>query len=180
MKTVNELLFENMMRFGRRVRGGRKSDGMEGRGPQGKGPMGCGGKRPPMESMHRPPMGGMKPPMGGPRGHKPPFSRERVLNILADAPDGMRQRQLAEALHITAPSVSELVNKLERDGYIARKADEDDKRATLLVLTDMGAARAREVQDEREQFVSKFFDKLTDEEKETLLTLLTKLYSEEE
>jgi DNA-binding MarR family transcriptional regulator len=83
-----------------------------------------------------------------------------------------------EKLHIGQSSTSELINKLEDDGYIERKVDEADKRATLLFLTEKGQARAAEVADERAAMFEKFFSKLTDEEKQTLSDLFDKLLAD--
>ena len=128
-------------------------------------------------------------PMGGP-GMMPPFPphhhphchhghghfpRERVLMIIADAGDaGIRQKDIAKEIHVSPSTLSELITKLEDDNYVERKVDPDDKRATLITLTEKGQARAYEVSEEHGEFVEGFFAGLTDEEKEQLLTLLKK------
>ncbi|MCC8090589.1 MAG: MarR family transcriptional regulator, partial [Oscillospiraceae bacterium] len=133
-------------------------------GPQGgppQGRLGFGG-----------PQGG--PPQGRPGG-KPPLSRERVLVVVLDHEDGVRQKTIAEELHVNPSSVSEFIDKLEDDGYLERRVDPDDKRATRVYLTEKGRARAYEVTDEHQAKFKKLFQPLTDAEKEQLLALLTKL-----
>ena len=110
---------------------------------------------------------------GGPMGHG--MNRERMLVIISDHPEGIRQKALAEAAGINASSTSEVVSRLEDDGYLIRTIDENDKRATVLKLTEMGAVRAEEIRTEREAFLDDFFSKLTEEEKQTLSDLLDKL-----
>ena len=83
-----------------------------------------------------------------------------------------------EKAGIGQSSVSELINKLEDDGYVERKVDPTDKRATLLFLTEKGAARAFEVEDERKEFFATIFSKLSEEEKQTLSDIMDKLLSE--
>ena len=122
------------------------------------------------------------PPRGpigpyGPTHRRPPLSREHLLVIISKYPDGVRQKTIAERAGIRQSSASELINKLESTGYIDRKVDPDDKRATLLTLTEKGQARAAEVEDERKAMFEGIFAKLTDEEKETLSQLLDKLLS---
>ena len=59
--------------------------------------------------------------------------RERAAGRMA------RQRDLAEALGLTAPSVSALVDRLSRDGYIRRVPHPDDRRSVgieVLLATD--------------------------------------------
>jgi len=122
---------------------------------------------------------GKKKGHGGSKEHgeaeKSPLSRERVLVLLLDYPDGARQKVLAEALEINASSASEMIGKLESDGYVKRCVDPEDKRATLISLTELGQARAYEVQDERQEKFSKLYENLTEEEKEELLRLLEKI-----
>ena len=91
------------------------------------------------------------------------------------AVDAMDAKQLAEAAGINASSTSEVVSRLEDDGYLLRQIDPNDKRATILKLTEMGQVRAQEVKDEREGFLNQLFSKLTEEEKQTLSDILDKL-----
>ncbi|MBR6366531.1 MAG: MarR family transcriptional regulator [Lachnospiraceae bacterium] len=171
-------------------------------GKPGMPPFGMGGK-PGFggSGMPQPGMGG-KPGFGGPgmpqfgMGGKPGFagpgcgrgpvgpmgrgmSRERLLTIISEYPDGIRQKDLAEAAGINASSASEVVSRLEDDGYLVRVIDATDKRATLLKLTEMGAARAEEIRSERESFLDDIFSRLTEDEKQTLSDLLDKLIGKE-
>ncbi|MCR5355891.1 MAG: MarR family transcriptional regulator [Lachnospiraceae bacterium] len=103
------------------------------------------------------------------------MSREHMLVIVSEYPDGVRQKELAEKAGINASSTSEVVSRLEDDGYLIRTIDESDRRATVLKLTEMGAVRAEEIRAEREEFLDEFFSKLSEKEKQTLSDLLDKL-----
>ncbi len=106
--------------------------------------------------------------------------RERILTLINEAGDtGIHQKELVRQLGINPSSVSELTDKLETDGYIQRSADPDDKRATLITLTEKGRARAFEVADERAEMLHTLFRNLSDEEKQTLLELLDKITAEQ-
>ena len=170
---------ELMMKLGMFMKKAR----MGGRGMPGAGPFGHGmrpfggpeGHRPPCRPDHMPPMppcGEHRPPHGM---RRPPLSRERLLILIGENPDGIRQKAIAERVGINPSSASELIDKLESDGYIERKVDPNDKRATLLFLTEKGQARAAEVSDEREAMFKDIFSPLTEEEKQTLSDLLDKL-----
>ena len=122
----------------------------------------------------------------GPEGHpgKPgedqgfcrPLPREFVLSVLLDEGNtGMRQKDLAEKIGNRPAAMSEAINKLEDNGYIERKVDESDRRATLIFLTEKGEARANEIRDQRERRFDRIFGCLTTEEKEQLLVLLRKM-----
>ena len=103
------------------------------------------------------------------------FAQSRLLSLLLEHEEGVRQKYIAEEMHINPSSTSELIGKLEAEGYIVRAVDPDDKRATLITLTEVGRARAYELEDERAERFTKFFVNLADKEKEQLLKLLEKL-----
>jgi DNA-binding MarR family transcriptional regulator len=111
---------------------------------------------------------------------RPVFARDRLLVAVSEYEGGVRQKTLTKDLDITPAAVSELVSRLENDGYVERKVDESDKRATLITLTELGAARAAEVSDEKNDRFEKTFKKLTAKEKEQLLKLLEKLTAEDD
>jgi len=52
--------------------------------------------------------------------------------------DGSRLTDLAERAQITKQSMGYLVDHLERCGYLERRADPADRRATLICLTEHG------------------------------------------
>ena len=111
---------------------------------------------------------------------RPFFVRERLL-VIADSYDGgVRQKTLVDELDISPAAVSELVTKLEKDKYVSREVDPDDKRATLIKLTDLGKARAAELADERNERFSKAFAALNAKEKDQLFKLLEKLTADDE
>lgn len=187
-RTIDERLFFKMMRFSHQI----KRDMMRPRphGPHGPemrgphGPCGHGPKGPGMQGpcgMHAE---GPRGPHGphGPHGHGPhdpkrmqAFAQARLLSLLTEYENGVRQKVLAEEMRINPSSTSELISKLESEGYVARTVDPDDKRATLIALTEVGRARAYEMEDERNEKFAKVFEPLTAKEKEQLLKLLEKL-----
>jgi len=207
-KTINERLFEQLMRAPHAVRraaieanfegdmpGGHHGHGHgpggchrhgEGHGHgdchhhgEGHGPEGCHhhGEGHGPEGCHHGeghgPMHGHGP--GHCRKHDRGFGRERVLSVIGSYEDGVRQKILTEELRINPSSVSEMISKLENDGYVKRTVDPTDKRATLISLTELGEARAAELQDEKNEKLDKAFGNLTDDEKEQLIALLEKL-----
>ncbi len=132
-------------------------------GPYGPGCRQGGPRHMPMPGMPVPPM------------PRPMLGRERLLVLIGKSEGGVRQKDLLEKVHIGAPAMSELINKLEDDGYIVRTVDPADRRATLLSLTEKGAARAAEVEDERALRFKSAFAALSAEEKEALSAILDKL-----
>ena len=178
--TLNETLFKKLMHTHRKLR--RSMGGEHGHRPhfmpRHDSPEGCDGPpfgHFPMHCMtFDNPDGHMKGP------HRPPLSREHILETLASNEEGMRQKDIRDELNLQPSTVSEFIGQLERDGYVTRTIDPTDKRATLIKLTEMGSARAAELQDERDERFASLFTNLSEEEKTQLVGLLTKLIGEEE
>lgn len=55
-----------------------------------------------------------------------------------------RLTSLAAAVAVSQPSMTQLVQRLERDGIVRRTTDPDDGRACLVSITDAGRALVRE------------------------------------
>ena len=172
-KTKDQVLIEKLRKAGRKTRfgmpplpgmppmGGPFSPGMMGKTPHGME------MRPPRG---RGPMPG-RPPMG-----MPALPRELLLlALLEESDDGVRQKDLADKIGINASSLSEQIDRLEADHYLERKANPDDRRSTLILLTEKGKARAYELLDERQKAAAAFCSRLTEEEKDTFILLLDKL-----
>lgn len=73
------------------------------------------------------------------------FTSVLVLSIL-DSGGPTRLTALAAAEGVSQPSMSQLVQRLERQGVVARVSDPDDGRATLVAITDKGRALMAERQ----------------------------------
>ena len=97
-----------------------------------------------------------------------------VLSILLyNGP--MTQRELTGRMAVQPGSASETIMKLEHSGLIVREANEDDRRTAVVRLTEEGEKRAREAADRRRTRADRLFERLSEEEKQQLLSLLEKL-----
>jgi DNA-binding MarR family transcriptional regulator len=68
-----------------------------------------------------------------------PFERYSILLMLARADNGeLRPSELADALPITPSGVTRLIDRLERDGVVERRACTTDGRGTVVALTADG------------------------------------------
>ena len=101
-----------------------------------------------------------------------PSTQNRALSIL-NLNNGLSQRQLAYILGIRPQSSGEIVSKLEKNGWLERKADEKDSRVNRLYLTEAGKRQAEKLNDET--YTSDIFDCLDEKEKESLGELLDKV-----
>lgn len=62
----------------------------------------------------------------------------RPLAYVGRLGEGVRQKELAQALGIEGPSLVRLLDNLERRGLIERRAEADDRRARGIYLTSPG------------------------------------------
>jgi DNA-binding MarR family transcriptional regulator len=103
-----------------------------------------------------------------------------VLATLRDT-GPRRITELAESEGIAQPTVTTLVGRLERDGYVERRADPGDARAVHAHLTQHGLDRLNEMREAREAVLEKRLASLTEHEREVLanaLPVLDKLMEE--
>ncbi|MDO4284242.1 MAG: MarR family transcriptional regulator [Eubacteriales bacterium] len=105
---------------------------------------------------------------GGGRG-----GQNGILRILAERGE-MSQRELQEILRIQPGSMSEILAKLERKGFLIRQREEEDRRKSLLRITEAGRAEA-DARTEEGAEEDRLYDCLSGEEKEVLRALLKKV-----
>ena len=67
-----------------------------------------------------------------------------ALKALSDAGDSLPLGQLADRLACVKSNITQLVDRLEADGFVARKADPGDRRTKLAVLTAAGRKACNE------------------------------------
>ncbi len=97
-----------------------------------------------------------------------------ILDILCEN-DGISSSEIAQKANIRQQSASEAIFMLEKRGYIIRKPSENDKRVTLVYITDDGKLVGKELKERRTEAAREFFGCLTASEKESLYNILYKL-----
>jgi DNA-binding MarR family transcriptional regulator len=99
----------------------------------------------------------------------------RALRTLGHAHGPMRMVDLADRMHVVPRTVTTLVDALEADELIERRADPNDRRSTQVHLTARGVERLRQMRDARRAAAGELLSALSDEEQEELRALLVKL-----
>ena len=94
----------------------------------------------------------------------------RLLHLL-ERESPITQRRLMDQVGVRAGSLSEVLGKMEANGWIERAPSPEDRRSVEITLTPAGRAAAQSRPEEE----GGRFDCLTEEEKRTLLGLLEKL-----
>ncbi|WP_256971452.1 MarR family winged helix-turn-helix transcriptional regulator [Microbacterium esteraromaticum] len=113
--------------------------------------------------------------MGWEAGRNGALAVVRMLDALAAAPEPLSVSGLAEAVGVDQPRASRLVQQGVDRGWVRREADPDDARRTRIALTDDGARMIRGMRGERRERLDQALTAFTDDERDELARLLTKL-----
>jgi DNA-binding MarR family transcriptional regulator len=103
--------------------------------------------------------------------HKLSVSRFDVLNHAGNR-EGKSQQQLADALFVTKGNICQVLDGMEADGLLYRRRS---GRTNHIYLTDEGRELRSTLVPAQEEEIEKAFSVLTEEEQQTMLTLLRKL-----
>lgn len=96
----------------------------------------------------------------------------RILAILLER-ESMTQKELQDILRIQPGSISEILAKLEEKGLVLRQRDEEDRRRSVIKLTETGKEEA--LLQERQDDGSPTFGALDEREQEAMKSMLWKL-----
>ena len=98
-----------------------------------------------------------------------------ALHALLDAGDPLPLSQLAGRLSCVKSNITQLVDRLEAEGLVARKPDPADRRTRLATLTTAGRKAVREGLRVMEAAERGVLDRLTHDEAHQLHALLGKM-----
>lgn len=89
--------------------------------------------------------------------------------------EGLTQSELAERLHNTPATISRMLQRMEKTGFIHRRPDAEDQRVSRVYLTAAGRAIQAEVQAIWIKMEAETFAGLSPEELELLRSFLLRL-----
>lgn len=99
-----------------------------------------------------------------------------LLLLLRDLPEGLAPHELAERAGVTRATITGLLDGLERDGFLARHGDKDDRRKVSVRLTAKGQAVALDLFNEHSQWIASLFAGFGQHEREALSGLLRQVW----
>lgn len=102
-------------------------------------------------------------------------SHGNILDILYDNNGKLTMKEISEGINRSKSTVTQLVDKLLKAGYVTKESDLEDKRYSYIVLTDKGLSIKRHFREISENVIKEFFKGFTEEESETLLSLLDRV-----
>lgn len=103
------------------------------------------------------------------------LSRPQFRLLLALQDNHRTISELADTVRLSSPGVTQMVDKLQTSGYVIRQSHPDDQRAVLVKMTASGITALALATGEYHSRVAEVLSALSDDEKQTLRTLLDKL-----
>lgn len=88
----------------------------------------------------------------------------------------MKISEISQILQVTSPTVTQIINILEKDGLVERTVDPDDRRAVKIRLTPAGIKVTEEARKLFFETFTGLIDYLGEEESEQLANLLAKVH----
>lgn len=95
-----------------------------------------------------------------------------LLFLLRDLPDGLSPHELADRAGVTRATITGLLDGLERDGFLARHRDQEDRRKVTIRLTAKGQDKAHHLFNEHTGWIASLFAGFDRKERETLSLLV--------
>lgn len=98
-----------------------------------------------------------------------------VLGYLAFEKDKATAGELSENLNVTTARVARILNSLETKGYIKRTEDNQDKRKTLVVITQNGESLAKKAKKEVIDKITKVIEEIGEKEAKEYIRITLKI-----
>lgn len=108
------------------------------------------------------------------RSSQAPHAQQRVLSLVRQR-GPITQGELLELLDVRSSSLSEILRKLENNGFIVRRRNEADKRGFILSMHKDAPMDPQIFAEPRRHTTQPLFSCLTQEEQQQLRTLLVKM-----
>lgn len=103
----------------------------------------------------------------------------KILMLLYRNPGRpIRQIDIEDHFAMTNPSVTGIIQNLEKKGLVKRIQNPDDKRSKLLTLTEQAVSMEKELHALGESLEKQVTEKLTEDENRQLIALLKKILAD--
>ncbi|MBR5559773.1 MAG: winged helix-turn-helix transcriptional regulator [Oscillospiraceae bacterium] len=88
---------------------------------------------------------------------------------------GSNPSQISASMQVRGPVVSPVLSSLEKQGYIQRRQDQNDRRCRLVFLTEQGRNVAQQFTDGKHQRCSAMVEYLGEEDAREFIRILNRL-----
>ena len=97
-----------------------------------------------------------------------------VLIYLSFVKNEVSSSELSNKLNVSLPRIANVLNVLENKNLITKKVDKDDKRKTIVAITDEGKKVVLQKKEETIIGLTNILEKMTEEERNDYLRLTKK------
>ena len=98
-----------------------------------------------------------------------------VLMILFHSEEEITPKDIEDRLHITSARTARVLNQLQEKNLISRIKSEDNKKKTIIILTDEGKNLALKHHNMFNSYIDTVLNGITDEEKIEFLHIVEKM-----
>lgn len=102
-------------------------------------------------------------------------SHGNILDILYDNNGKLTMKEISKGINRSKSTVTQLVDKLLKDGYVTKESSPEDKRFSYIVLTEKGLNIKKDFREISDDVIREFFKDFKEEEAETFLLLLDRV-----
>lgn len=89
--------------------------------------------------------------------------------------DKISQKELGELMDIKESTVARLIDRMEKEDYVYRTKDEEDRRVTLILLTEKGQKYREKLLPEGQKMADVFTKGISEGELNTFMNVLEKM-----
>lgn len=102
-----------------------------------------------------------------------------LLCAVADR-DGATQSEIADMLSVQGATVTNMLQKLEESGFVARRRDSEDNRLVRVYMTDEGRVKEQEILSQIEELHGTLFANLNADEIAVMRRLIAQMMGGED
>ncbi len=102
-------------------------------------------------------------------------SHGNILNILYNNNGRLTMKEIGEGINRSKSTVTQLVDRLLKAGYVRKESYTGDKRYTYIILSEKGLTIKKDFQEISDDLVNIFFKGFTNDEVDSMLFLLDRV-----
>jgi len=102
-------------------------------------------------------------------------SKQMIIMDLVEKESQLSISQLAEAMNVTSSAVSQIVSKLEKEKYLLRTINPDNRREIIVQLDERGHQYYSKEEEINREIVDRFYSRMKMEDMVQLRDILVKL-----
>lgn len=102
------------------------------------------------------------------------FQQFLVLELLYQEKE-LTMSQIAQAMNVSTPAISGIVDRLVRERYVERVYSREDRRVIKVRLTSKGNDLVKRINDQKRRLAIKIFEKISEEDRKSYLRILTQI-----